>query len=184
VFAVPFDEIRANPGGVRPENAERRVLPAPGDGGRLELCPADVVVELAALAGEAAEEGFRYRLTCRRILHAMNSAYRNSREARRRYPVNYAWMNPDDMREAGIGEEALVEISSEFGAVRTLARSESRLRRGVVSMTHMYGPLVSSGDPMADGGANLGQLTSLSEHVQPINFMPRFSGVPVNVTLA
>ena len=85
-------------------------------------------------------------------------------------------MNPEDMRAAGIAEEAEVEIASEFGAIRTLARGEDRLRRGVVSMTHMYGPLVSTGDVRADGGANVGQLTSLSEQVQPINFMPRFSG--------
>ena len=178
---VPFDEIKASPGGVRPPTQPRQVLPAPSDGGRLELCPPDVAAELAALAREQPEPGYAYRLTCRRILHAVNSAYRESRAARRRYPVNYAWMNPEDMREAGIDEEAMVEVASAFGAIRTLARSEDRLRRGVVSMTHMYGPLVSSGDVLADGGANVGQLTSLTEQVQTINFMPRFSGVPVNV---
>ena len=68
-----------------------------------------------------------------------------------------------------------------FRAIRTLARSEDRLRRGVFSMTHMYGPLVSSGDVLADGGANVGQLTSLTKQVQTINFMPHFSGVPANV---
>ena len=55
------------------------------------------------------------------------------------------------------------------------------MRRGVVSMTHMFGTLIGSGDPVADGGANLGQLVSLTEHVQPINFMPRYSAIPVNV---
>ncbi len=178
---VPFDEIKASPGGVRPATPPRQVLPAPSDDGRLELCPPDVAGELSALANEPPEQGFAYRLTCRRILHAVNSAYRESREARRRYPVNYAFMNPEDMSEAGIGDEASVEIASQFGKIRTLARAENRLRRGVVSMTHMYGPLVSTGDLLADGGANVGQLTSLNERVQPINFMPRFSGVPVNV---
>ncbi|MGE3690728.1 MAG: molybdopterin-dependent oxidoreductase [Novosphingobium sp.] len=179
--AVPFDEIVASPGGLRPPNPERRVLPSPSEGGRLELCPPDVAAELAGLASETPEQGYPYRLTCRRILHAMNSAYRESREARRRYPVNYAHMNPNDMVAQGIAEGAEVEIASEFGAIRTLARGEDRLRRGVISMTHMYGPLVSSGDVRADGGANVGQLTSLGEQLQAINFMPRFSGVPVAV---
>ena len=49
-------------------------------------------------------------------------------------------------------------------------------------MTHMFGPLVGSGDVVSDGGANVGQLTSLSEDLQPINFMPRFSGVLVKVS--
>jgi anaerobic selenocysteine-containing dehydrogenase len=180
---VSFDEIKASPSGVRPRIEPRHVRPVQDSGGRLELCPPDVTAELGALADEQQENGFRYRLTCRRILHTLNSAYRNSREARRRYPVNYAYMNPEDMREAGIEEGARVEIASEFGAVRTVAKSEDRLRRGVVSMSHMFGPLTGSGDPVADGGANVGQLTSLSEHLQPINFMPRFSAVPVNVTV-
>lgn len=175
--AVPFDDLLASPGGVRPELEPCHVLPAPGEGGRLELCSPDVAAEIAAVAAEAPEQGFAFRLTSRRILHAMNGAYRDSREARRRYPVNFAWMNPDDMADAGIAEDAAVEIASAHGAIRTRARAEARLRRGVVSITHMYGPLVGSDET----GANVGQLTSLSEHVQPINFMPRFSAVPVNV---
>ena len=134
--------------------------------------------------GEEPETDFPFRLTCRRILHAVNSAYRESREARRRYPVNFAYMNPDDMAAEGIAEEAKVVVASQFGAIETLARAESRLRRGVVSMTHMFGPLVSTGNVLGDGGANVGQLTSLSEQLQPINFMPRFSGIPVKITKA
>ncbi len=182
--AVPFDVIKASPGGVRPADAQRLVLPAPSVLGRLELCPPDVAAELAALVDAEPEADFPFRLTCRRILHAVNSAYRESRETRRRYPVNYAYMNPEDMAAAGIAEDAQVEIASQFGTIQTLARAENRLRRGVVSMTHMFGPLVGTGDVLADGGANVGQLTSLSEELQPINFMPRFSGVPVKITAA
>ncbi|MBW8753201.1 MAG: molybdopterin-dependent oxidoreductase, partial [Sphingomonadales bacterium] len=179
---VPFDTIKANPSGVRPVMGPRFVEPGPPDApGRLELCPADVAQELADLAAERPEQGYRYRLTCRRILHALNGAYRESKETRRRFPVNYAHMNPEDMAADHIAEGDRIEIASEFGRVRTLAKAEARLRRGVISMTHMFGPLVGSGDPEADGGANVGQLTSLTEHIQPINFMPRFSAIPVNV---
>lgn len=179
--AVPFDEIKANPSGVRPGMEPHHVLPGPDSGGRLELCPPDVAAELAASASERPERGYGFRLINRRVLHALNGAYRESKEARRRYPVNYAYMNPEDMREAGVMEEAPVEIASEFGSIRTIARSEDRLRRGVISMTHMFGPLVGTGDPVADGGANIGQLTSLTQKVEPINFMPRFSAIPVKV---
>jgi hypothetical protein len=153
---VPFDEIKAHPSGVRPELEPRFVKPGPPDApGRLELCPPDVAAELSALAGEAAEQGFQYRLTCRRVLHTLNGAFRDSKEARRRFPVNYAHMSPEDMTADGIAEGDRIEIASEFGAIRTLAKSEARLRRGVISMTHMFGPLVGSGDPVADGGANV-----------------------------
>jgi anaerobic selenocysteine-containing dehydrogenase len=178
---VDFDALRASPGGIRPADGAGKVLPPPGDGGRLELCPPDVAGELAALAGTTPACGYRYRLTCRRIPEAVNSAFRESARSRRRHPVNHLHMNPDDMAEAGIIDNQLVEVTSAAGALRTLARAEERLRRGVVSMTHMFGPLVGSGDPVADGGANVGQLTSLTRDVQPINFMPRFSAIPVNV---
>lgn len=178
---VPFAELKANPGGVRPVIEPHVVeLAPPGWSGRLELCPPDVGAELAELAGEQAEY-HRFRLIPRRVLHALNGAFRESREARRRYPVNYAYMSPADLAEAGIADGDIIEIASAHGTIRTLARAEDRLRRGVVSMTHMFGPLVGSGDPVSDGGANVGQLTSLSEHIQPINFMPRFSAVPVSV---
>lgn len=179
--AVPFDELLAHPEGVRPDMEPRRVQAAPVTDGRLELCPPDVAAELTTLASEAEDRGYAYRLTCRRILHALNGAYRDSREARKRFPVNYAHMNPADMAEAGIVDGDTVEIASAYGSLRTLAKGEERLRRGVVSMTHLFGPLVGSGDTLADGGANSGQLTSLTENVQTINFMPRFSALPVNV---
>ncbi|MDG2002255.1 MAG: molybdopterin-dependent oxidoreductase [Novosphingobium sp.] len=182
--AVSFDELLANPGGVRPDMEPQVVQAAPGEGGRLELCPPDVAGELAGIAGEGGEQGFAYRLTCRRILQAINGAYRDSKGARRLYPVNYAYMNPEDMARDGIEEGAKVTIASEFGEIETLARPEDRLRPGVVSMSHMFGPLVGSGDPQADGGANVGQLCSLTEKLEPINFMPRFSGIPVNVAAA
>ena len=179
--AVDFDTLRASPAGIRPSDGGGRVLPPPGDGGRLELCPSDVAEELCGLAVEEESTRFKFRLTCRRILEAINSAYRESRRTRQRYPVNYAFMNPEDMREAGVERDDLVEISSLNGSLRTLARADDRLRRGVISMTHMFGPLVGGADPVAEGGANVGQLTSLSEHLQSINFMPRFSAVPVNI---
>jgi len=180
---VPFEELLANPEGVRAEFEPQFVQPAPegGAAGRLELCPPDVARELAVVADEADEEDFAYRLTCRRILHAINGAFRDSREARRRYPVNYAYMNPEDMSRDGIADGSEIAIVSEFGEISTIAKPEARLRRGVISMTHMFGPLTATGESVADGGANVGQLTSLTEKLEPINFMPRFSGIPVNV---
>lgn len=179
--AVDFDTLRANPGGVRRENGAGEVLPSPGDGGRLELCPSDVAAELEALASLPSDTDYRYRLTCRRIAETVNSAFRNSSRARKKHPVNYLHMNPADMLAEGIAEDQMVDILSCSGNARTLARGDDRLRRGVVSMTHMFGKLVGTGDPHADGGANVGQLTSLTEHLQPINFMPRFSAIRVNV---
>lgn len=182
--AVPFDDLLAHPEGVRPAMAPCFVQPAPASTGRLELMPDDVAAELAGVLNEEVEQGYAYRLISRRVLHALNGAFRHSREARRRFPVNWAWMNPQDMVREGLAEGDLVEIASETGAIRTRVKGEERLRPGVVSMTHMFGPLVSTGDSDADGGANVGQLCSLTRHREAVNFMPRFSAVPINVKRA
>jgi len=180
--AVPFDELLAHPEGVRPSTPPSRVQPAPMQGGRLELMPPDVAGELETILGENEDDGFAYRLISRRILHALNGAFIGSKEARRRYPVNWAYMNPEDMADAGLSDGDRIEIASEFGAIPSVARAEARLRRGVVSMTHMFGKLVGSGDLEADGGASVGELCSLTKYVEPINFMPRFSGIPINIS--
>nr|MDT0664485.1 molybdopterin dinucleotide binding domain-containing protein [Micromonospora sp. DSM 115978] len=112
---------------------------------------------------------------------ATNSAYVESRQTRRKYPVNWAFMNPQDMRDAGVADGTTIEIVSESGRLRGVAKAEAGLRRGVVSMTHMFGPIRSGADPHSDGGSNVGQLTSLERWLEPVNYMPRFSGIPVNV---
>jgi anaerobic selenocysteine-containing dehydrogenase len=179
--AVAFDVLKASPGGVRPALPPVVVQPAPVEGGRLELMPPDVAAELAVVELDQPEPGYPLRLVNRRVLHTLNGAYLGSKEALRRYPVNYAYMNPDDMIETGIGEGAMIEIASPHGTIRTLAKAEDRLRRGVVSMTHMFGPLVGTGDPLTERGANIGELTSLTETLEAVNFMPRFSGIPIRV---
>lgn len=178
---VSFDELKANPSGVRPVMELHYVRPAPSDNGaRLELCPPDVAAELVALLRETPDSRFRYQLTTRRIMEAMNSAYRHATRTRQKYPVNWAFMNPDDMASEGLSDGNEIVIESEAGRIQAVARGESRLRRGVISMTHLFGELIP-GQKGGCRGAFTGRLTSLSEHLQPINYMPRFSGIPVNI---
>lgn len=180
---VPFDELVENPSGVRPDLPEQRVTEAPeGYGGRLELCPDDVAEELSTLLHTRSDNtDYRYQLTCRRILEAMNSAYLDSQTARKRYPVNWAYMNPDDMADEGVQDGSKIQIQSASGKIVGIAKADPRLRRGVISMTHLFGELLPSDDPDNEQGSFTGRLTSLKDHLQPINFMPRFSGVPVDV---
>jgi anaerobic selenocysteine-containing dehydrogenase len=180
---IPFDELLANPAGVQPDLPGHYVQAAGTDNGaRLELCPDDVADELAAVLTENPSRDFQYHLTCRRILETMNSAYRDARRTRDKYPVNWAFMNPDDMRDESLAEGDAIEISSEAGGIKSIVKADAGLRRGVISMTHMFGALQSPGDPAKQGGSFTGRLTSLQHYLEPINFMPRFSGIPVNVT--
>ncbi len=180
---VPFDELRANPAGVRPDLPPQYVEPAADDNGaRLELCPPDVAAELAQVLEEQPDRRFGYLLTSRRILEAINGAYREAAATRRRYPVNWAFLNPEDMADEGIAEGDLIRLDSEDGSLTAIARAEDGLRRGVISMTHFFGRIDRSGDPRKDGGSYTGLLTSLQHSLQPIDFMPRFSGIPVNLS--
>jgi anaerobic selenocysteine-containing dehydrogenase len=178
---VEFDALKANPAGVR-SNKEQRVFAAEKDnGGRLELCPSDVAAELKAVLLESPAHGFSHHLVCRRILEAMNSAYRDSSRTRKKYPVNWAYLNPQDMEERHIVDGQEIRLESEFGSVAALAKADAGLRRGVVSMTHMFGKPNSNAKPLEQAGSYTGQLTSLQKYLEPINYMPRFSGVPINI---
>lgn len=178
---VPFEALKANPSGVRPAIPPQYVQAVEDDGARLELCPPDIAEELGKALADAPDRRFRYQLTCRRILEAMNSAYRGAEGTARKYPVNWAHMNPQDMAAEGLAEGALIEITSEAGRILGVAKAEDRLRRGVVSMTHLFGDMAPSTDPWAQRGSNTGRLSSLERCLEPINFMPRFSGIPINV---
>ncbi len=179
---VPFDTLKANPSGVRPDLPPQYVQAAPEDNGaRLELCPADVAAELAAVLAEEPDTRYRYQVTVRRILEAMNSAYREADRTRQRHPLNWAYMNPEDMAAEGLADGDEILIQSEAGEIVGVAKGEDRLRRGVISMTHMFGPMTPGDSSAGCRGAFTGRLTSLEQYLEPINFMPRFSGIPVNV---
>jgi len=182
--AVSFDELRVNPSGVRPQRPPAYVQAAKDTGARLELCPRDIADELQSVLSETSDACFKYRLTCRRLFEAMNSAYRDAPRTRRKYPLNWAYMNPQDMQQEGIDEESLIEIQSDAGCILGLARADDRLRRGVLSMSHLYGSLEPSTDPRNQRGSHTGRLTSLERWLEPINFMPRFSGIPINVRVS
>ena len=152
------------------------------DGSRMDLCPPDVAAELAKVRlGGKTDPAFPFRLTSRRQLESMNSAYSNSSKTRLRYPVNPAFMNPQDMEEKGISSGDIVEISSAHGTVIAVAQRDPGLLRGVVSMTHAWGALDPAADPEGAKGAFVGRLVSLEAHLQPINYMPRQSAIPIAV---
>ncbi|HKR43273.1 MAG TPA: molybdopterin-dependent oxidoreductase [Paraburkholderia sp.] len=176
-----YDELQSNPHGVLFKDAVAVVQAADvDDGSRLDLCPPDVAEEIEALKQEALESSdYRFRMLSRRMLEAMNSAYTQASQTRRRYPTNPVFMNADDMAALSIDEGSAVEIRSRSGRVVAYARKDPGLARGVISMSHSWGRPDLSSDPNDD--AFSGRLVSLSDHLQAINFMPMQSAVLVAV---
>ena len=179
---MQYEDLVAHPEGIRLDGHTVIEPAGEDDGVRLDLCAPDVAAEIAKVRRDPEmDAGFPYRLISRRQLESLNSAYSNASKTRRRYPVNPAFMNPEDMEAAGIPDAEMVEISSAHGTVLAVARRDASLRRGVISMTHCWGALDAASDPEGARGAFVGRLVSLASHLQPINYMPRQSAIPVAV---
>jgi anaerobic selenocysteine-containing dehydrogenase len=181
--SVRYEDMLASPSGLRPENAVATVEAATeDDGARLDLCPADVSAEIRTLRERDTTDGrYRYRLIVRRLLETMNSAYTNSSRTRRRFPVNPAFMHPQDMEMSGITEGMKVEISGVHGSLIAYARGDRTMLSGTVALTHVWGSPERSADPNGKSGAFTGHLVSIETDLQPISYMPQQSAIPVNI---
>jgi anaerobic selenocysteine-containing dehydrogenase len=182
--ALSYDELKTQPSGTRISRDPIKIVePASDTGARLDVCPDDVVLELRQVREETADRTYRYRyrLTVRRLLETMNSAYRDARRTRKRYPVNAAYMNPTDMAAEGLSNGSAIEIESDNGKIIGYAKSDSSLRPGIISMAHLWGKLDLAEDAEGREGAFTGHLVSLKANLETINYMPRQSGIPVGI---
>ena len=160
--------------------AEPRVVaPAgPDDGARLDVCPPDVEAEIRALRTSApATDGFDYLLTSRRAVHVLNSAFQHSGAVEARHPAAPLFLHPDDIAQEGWSAGQMVNVHSATGSVVGQLVADPAMMRGVASMPGTWG------DPDPEGGRSCltNALISLDEDIQAINFMPRQSGIPVNI---
>jgi anaerobic selenocysteine-containing dehydrogenase len=85
------------------------------------------------------------------------------------------------MEEAGLSNGDVVEVSSEHGMVIATVQRDPGLRRGVVSMSHGWGAVDSTADPDGNTGAFVGHLVSIEKDLQPYNYMPLQSAIPIAV---
>jgi anaerobic selenocysteine-containing dehydrogenase len=179
---LKYEQLMAHPEGVLLQD-HAFIQPAEdNDRSRLNLCPSDVAAALAKLREcRPTNAAFPFRLTSRRQLESMNSAYSNASKTRLRYPVNPAFMNPEDMVEGGLSNGDTVEIRSEHGMVIATVQRDPGLRRGVVSMSHGWGAVDSATDLEGRTGAFVGNLVSIETDLQPYNFMPLQSAIPIAV---
>lgn len=183
--ATDYDELVAAPHGIRRDDLVGTVLPAgPDDGLRLDLMPADVREELASAEAETPDPAYRYHLTTRRMLYTVNSAYRNAARTRKLFRTNPACMNPLDMEAEGFSANDRIRLTSAHGSVIARVEPDPTLRRGAVSLSHLWGSPQQDVDPAGLTGAFTGRLSSLNiDDLESINFMPIQSAIPINLTL-
>jgi anaerobic selenocysteine-containing dehydrogenase len=187
---VPFEEIKRTAVGGKVFGDIPPVIVAPaGDGaGRFAVMPADVAGELRAFAATAptaeslaAAGDFPLRMIARRIREVSNTSCRSFRSARERAPFNPLCAHPRDLARFGIGDGADCWVVSDNGRIPAIARADETLKPGVVSMTHGYGWLAGEDFDYREKGSSISLLISLDRDCEPLQAMPRMSGVPVRV---
>ena len=160
--------------------AEPRVVApaATDDGARLDVCPLDVEAEIRALRiSIPATDGFDYLLTSRRAVHVLNSAFQHAGAVEARHPFAPLFLNPDDIAQDGLSVGDIVDVHSATGSVVGQLVADPAMMRGVASMPGTWG----DADPEGGRSCLTNALISLDEDIQAINFMPRQSGIPVNI---
>ena len=178
---VAPDDLAPHPSGLIVSGGTVVIPPATDDGHRLDVCPPDVFAEIRAIREETpVPEGYTSLLISRRAVHVVNSSYQNAQKVKARHVMAPLYMNPQHMVDAGLGEGDVAHIQSATGSILGEVRKDPGLRPGVVSMPSCWG----RADRRGNATSLTNRLVSLDEGITAINFMPRQSGIPVNVRKA
>lgn len=185
---VEYEEFKSmEVGKIFSELSQTVKPPDRGATDKFVTMPSDVEIELSHYFNEfnsidavEAKRRYPFRLVSRRLRDYMNTTGRDVPELRARIPLNYAYMNPDDMDRLGIKTEDSIEISSSNGAIKAVVMPDKTLKGSVVSMAHGWGGHPDFGDYKLEGSStNL--LISTDRDLDPINAMPWMSAIPVNI---
>ena len=187
---IPFAQIKreAIGGKIFAGLPDVIVQPAGEDAERLAVLPEDVAEELRAFAGTTPQSrkvrkdaDFPLRLIARRVREVSNTSCRDFPTARKRMPFNPLCLHPQDLAETGLVEGAECWLVSDNGRIPAIVRADNSLKPGIVSMVHGFGGLADEEVDYRDRGASVSLLVSLDRDCEPLQSMPRMSGVPVRV---
>ena len=163
----------------------RPVVGRPGEreNGGLDVGNAEMMTALTAqrtsILTHERDEGFEYRLLCRRHNHTYNTSC-NVPATNRGVSYNPAFMHPADIEHLGLAEGALVRIRSSRSSIPAILAADPDLRRGIVSMAFGYGP-ADEQDDVRQTGSSPSRLLANDEIFDRYTGQPRMSNVPVSV---
>jgi anaerobic selenocysteine-containing dehydrogenase len=182
---VPLAEVRAHDGPKIYEEARQTIgARDPDCREQLDVANSTMLEALAAVSAAAVEDSdYPVRLTVRRADSVVNSILR-SVPGFNKLTYNPAYMNPDDLAALGVEPGGQVEIHSRHGSVVAIADADRNLRRGVLSISHNFGPPPGEQHDPSAFGTNVNRLLCLHENYDSITGMPRMSAVPVRVLAA
>lgn len=192
---ISIEQLRAAEGGVvllpkAPFGEFReKIFASPGfDCWPESLSPA---FERAApiFEGLLREAGEPLKLITRRTNYMMNSGFQNVKMLRQAKEgrTNPLFMNPRDALDRGLREGQWVCVRNENGTLRAELAFDTRLRPGVVSMSHGFGNEQTSGMPtaQAEPGVNVNILSPTgADSFDPVGGMGHLTGIRVEVEAA
>jgi anaerobic selenocysteine-containing dehydrogenase len=186
---APLSEIKKHPSGKIFTEAQSIVLPPRPDAtAKFDVIPDDVRVEIAEVANGLGSRNrvhgeFTHLLSTRRMRNFYNSIGMHLEKTRKRNPFNPAYLNPEDLDDLGLSSGDRVTITSDHASIEAIAESDPTVRRGVVSMAVAWGRLPGEESDPGQHGSSTNMLISTDRYVDPVNSMPRMSGVPVKLSI-
>ncbi|ODU07045.1 MAG: hypothetical protein ABS81_02880 [Pseudonocardia sp. SCN 72-86] len=182
---VPLSVVKRRPeGGFYPDQLPVVADAGPDDGERLDVGHPEM---LAALAGQRDsalrgpdDDGFPFRLLCRRDDHTYNSSCHAGVRTRHGLRHNPAYLNPEDLHELSLAEGDVVRIRSSLDVIPAVVAADPGLRRGVVSMAFGYGPATDV-DGVFSRGSSPSRLVPDGVVFDRYTGQPRISNLPVAV---
>ena len=133
----------------------------------------------------AAEPTDQLKLITRRTSHTINSAMQNVERLKKGAGAdNPLYLCAADAGRLAITDGAKVRVSNAYGSIEAFARVDDTLRVGVVAMTHGFGNVATTGQPVAQRfpGVNVNALAPVGPGTfDPVSTMSQLTGIPVEV---
>jgi anaerobic selenocysteine-containing dehydrogenase len=183
---VPLTWLRDNPGGHSFPEHKITVEGPDETAGKLQFFPDGLADDFAAaLQPRDVDAKFDLRLICSRSKYVLNSSGRNLSLLREKMgDTNPVLMHPEDMARLGLDDNCLVRVHSSHGTLTGVARSYDRIKPGVVTMHHSWGPLPGpdADEQVREEGANTNRLIDNLAHTQRYTGMAQQSAIPVYIS--
>ena len=141
---VTLEQLKQAPGGIPlPPNEPGSFFGTrvPSEDGKVQLYPQDVAVDLPRLRreeGRLSPRSGKLVMIGQRDRRSHNSWMHNSPHIRQP-SGNRALIHPADAKALSIADGDEVEVATEQGSIRVLARLTDEMRRGVVAVPHGWG---------------------------------------------
>ena len=158
---------------------------------KIDLAPSVLIAFAAKLEEDFQQElkhKDKYKLITRRAVTTHNSwTHNNERMLAHGRDTNYAYLHPDDLKELGVMENELVDITSATGDIRIQAKALDTLVRKSIAVPHGWGHQHAKGLSVANKtkGVNVNLLAADGpDGIDKVSGMAHLTGFVVDVRRA